>query len=167
MWDLDAQPDQEVSLVELAVGHWLYWMQFAEANDRTYHRVLVPLDQTGEAERVLSRAEKLLASEGEGILLHIIPTEGPGSASGERVRRGVGADRQDRAQAMNYLQGVASSIEDRSNRWRCDVIESPSVADGVAGVRRAGRGRSYCYVHPRSQGASKAYQGEHRGQCTA
>ena len=132
MWDLDVQPDQEVSLVELAVGHWLYWMQFADANEYTHHKVLVPLDRTGEAERVIPSAEKLLASKGEGILLHVIPTESPGSVKIYHIQHRVGRYHRDRTEAMNYLQAVAGRIEDASNRWRCDVIEAPSVADGIA-----------------------------------
>ena len=132
MRDLDIQPDQEVSLVELAVGHWLYWTQFAGANKHSYHKVLVPLDQTAEAERVLSRAGELLASEGEGILLHVIPTEGQGSVIGEAIRWRSGRNHRDRAEALNYLQAVARRFEEASNRWQYEVIEAPSVADGIA-----------------------------------
>ena len=132
MWDSDVQPDSEVSLVELAVGHWLYWAQFAETNERTYHRVLVPLDQTGEAERVLPSAENLLDLEGVGILLHVMPTDHPGSSIGESLRWQGSGHNPNRAEAMNYLQEVAGRLADTSNRWRCDVIEAPSVADGIA-----------------------------------
>ena len=132
IWDFDVQPDQGVSLVELAVGHWVYWTQFAGANEHTYDKVLVPLDQTGEAERVLPRAGKLLDSEGEGILLRVLSTKGPGLVTGDHIQRRVGRNHRDRAEAMNYLQGVARLFKEASNRWRCDVIEAPSVADGIA-----------------------------------
>ena len=94
--------------------------------------MLVPLDQTGEAERVLSRAGKLLASEGQGILLHVISTDGPGSVRSYHIQHRVGRYHRDRTEAMNYLQAVARRLEEASNRWRCDVIEAPSVADGIA-----------------------------------
>ena len=123
MLELDAQQEPDVSLVELAVGQWIYWMQFAYANSDTYQRVLVPLDRTEGAERVLSQADKLLRPEGEGILLHVIPAEGKRTAKYDL----------DLAEALEYLGGAVARLGRGDNRWRCDAIEAASVADGVIG----------------------------------
>ena len=128
----DEQPDTEVNLVELAVGHWLYWVQFAEANAHTYNKVLVPLDRTRESEMVLPRAEKFLDSEGEGILLHVILPEGIKPQSRDRYQPEAGEKDEARTAAINYLQGVKGRLGDSAARWRCDVIRAPTVADGIA-----------------------------------
>ena len=41
MKDLDLQPEREVSLVELAVGQWVYLMRFAETTRDSYRKLLV------------------------------------------------------------------------------------------------------------------------------
>ena len=130
--DPDEQPDTEVNLVELAVGHWLYWVQFAEANAHTYNKVLVPLDRTRESEMVLPRTEKFLDSEGEGILLHVILPEGIKPQNRDRYQPQAGEEDEARTAAINYLQEVKGRLGDSAARWRCDVIRAPTVADGIA-----------------------------------
>ena len=132
MLDLDRHPNTEVSLVELAVSQWFYWVEFAGADRDKYQKVLVPLDMTEEAERVLPKAEELLHSNGEGVLLHVIKTNSEAAAKTGRIQRGFGGRDSDRAKTMQYLTELAGQLNADSNRWQCDVIEAPSVADGVA-----------------------------------
>jgi nucleotide-binding universal stress UspA family protein len=132
MLDLDAQPDTEVSLVELAVGHWMYWMQFADADRDTFQKVLVPIDRTKETEMVLPKANKLLHSEGDGILLHVIRNNREVAAATGGNNRGSDLLGECRAEVMAYLTELAGRLGDDSKRWRCDVIEATSVAEGVA-----------------------------------
>jgi len=122
---LDAQQETEVSLVDLFLDHWFYWMQFAVSKRGAHQKVLVPLDGTALAERVLAEADKLLDSEGEGILLHVIPTKGTAPAASDFVSY-------NRSSAMQYLTEVAGQLGKGSGRWRCHVIEAPSVADAVS-----------------------------------
>ena len=132
MLDLDKHPDTEVSLVELAVSQWFYWVEFAGPHSGIYQKILVPLDMTEEAARVLPEADKLLRSEGEGILLHVIQTNTDADTITGRIQRELDRQDVDHTEAMEYLTGLAGRVRTDSNRWRCDVIEAPSVADGVA-----------------------------------
>ena len=131
MLDLDKHPDTEVSLVELAVSQWFYWVEFAGADSDKYQKVLVPLDMTEGAEGVLPKAEKLLRLTGEGILLHVIQTSSEGAAKTGRIQSGFGGRDSDRAKAMQYLTELAGQLNADSNRWQCDVIEAPSIVHGV------------------------------------
>ena len=131
MLDLDADQDRELSLVELAVGQWVYWMQFADTNSDTHQKILLPLDRTKEAERVLSQATKLLRSEEEGILLHVIQTNHEAPKLGDPVPRGIDRHDRDRTEAMEYLIELTDRLGADSHRRRCDVIQAASIVDGV------------------------------------
>ena len=122
---LDAEQETDVSLMELFLDHWVYWMQVANSRIDVHQKVLVPLDGTALAEKVLAQADKLLDSAGEGILLHVIPTKGPVPAASDFVSHNRGS-------AMEYLTEVAGQLGKGSGRWRCHVIEAPSVADAIS-----------------------------------
>ena len=123
MLDLDADQERELSLVELAVRQWVYLMQFANANSATYQKVLAPMDRTKEAESVVPQADKLLRSEGEGILLHVIQTNNRAPKMGDPVSRVVDRHDRERAEAMEYLTELTRRLGTDSDRWQCDVIE--------------------------------------------
>ena len=128
MLDVDVDQDREFSLVELAVGQWIYWTQFADASRDTYQKVLLPLDRTQEAEGVFYQADKLLRSEGEGVLLHVIQA----NRSAPEFAGAVPQEHDGhRAEAMQYLMELAGRLGTDSDRWRCEVIEAPSIVEGV------------------------------------
>ena len=127
----EAQQETDLSLVELAVGHWLYWMQFAGTNSDTYQRVLVPLDMKEETERVLPQADRLLSSVGEGILLHVITTDSIAPTGGGAARLSGDQTEVVRSGAVEYLQRLVDRLEDGCGRWRCEVVRATSVAEGV------------------------------------
>ena len=127
----DEQQESNLSLVELAVGHWLYLMQFAGANSDTYQKVLVPLDMKEEATKALSQADELLRPEGEGILLHVITSDAKSSSTGEPIPDRLPQHEAVRFGAIEYLTGLVDRFGEGSGRWRCDVIEASSVAEGV------------------------------------
>ena len=131
MLDLNTDQDRELSLVELAVGQWIYWMKFADTYSDTYQNILLPLDLTKEAEQILPEADKLLRSEGEGILLYVLPPNSDLSKTGDPVPRQGQRDHCDRGQAMEYLKELASRFGADTGRWRCEVIEAPSIVEGV------------------------------------
>ena len=124
-WGPDAQQETEVSLVDLFLDHWVHWMQVASSMKDARQKVLVPLDGTAMAARVLVRADKLLDYGGEGILLHVIPTKGKAPASSDCIPF-------DRSSAMEYLTEIAGQLGQGSGRWRCQVIEAPSIADAIS-----------------------------------
>jgi nucleotide-binding universal stress UspA family protein len=132
MLDLDVQPEREVSLVELAVSQWVYLMQFAEANTDTYSKVLVPLDLTEQSEKILPHAAKLLRADGEGILLHVIQDNSESTAPDDSTPLGFTHPNMDSSKPIEYLTGVVGRTGIDPSQWRWDVIEAPSVADGVA-----------------------------------
>jgi nucleotide-binding universal stress UspA family protein len=111
--------DEQVNLVELALGNCLYLMQFAGAAAANYYKMVVPLDKSPEAESVLPQVQKMLASNGVGILLHVIYPR---------------KDREPnyREQALEYLHGVAYGLGGKIGQWQCEVIEANSVAEGIA-----------------------------------
>ena len=95
-----------------------------------YQKILVPLDKSKEAERVLPLVRKLLIPESEVILLHVMP---PGRTIWMEGMVWPAAQQEEvgRYSAMSYLQGLASRIDKGSNSWRCEVIVQRSVVDGI------------------------------------
>jgi len=126
-----------------------------------YEKILVPLDQTPESESVLPFIEELLAPGGEGILLHIIR---PGRTKswgefGEFVMLGTQIEEELRDRAMARLRMVVTQIGDGPGRWRCEVVISSSVADGIADfARREQVGLIAMYTHDR-KGLAKLIKG--------
>ncbi len=99
-----------------------------------YQKILVPLDRSTGAEGATSMAQQLLSPDGEGILLHVLRRRKTAeSAESERTMSPT-APRQDarRAKAMGYLRCAQDYLLKPSGRWRCEVVEADSVADGIA-----------------------------------
>jgi nucleotide-binding universal stress UspA family protein len=95
-----------------------------------YRRVLVPLDGSQEAEKVLPIIKELHTPGGEVILVHII--------SGET----------ERTEAIRHLQEVAGRLGEDSRRWRYEVAVSRSVSQGILDVaRREGVDLIAMYTH--------------------
>lgn len=95
-----------------------------------YKKILVPLDGSAEAEGVLPLVKDQLTPEGEGVLLHIIPPF-KSQGAGEHVVLGTQLEDAERAKATGYLKRITSQLGDGSDRWRCEVVVSNSVADGI------------------------------------
>jgi nucleotide-binding universal stress UspA family protein len=129
---MDKGPQEEVSLVELAVGYWLYWMQLGNPGGVTHRRVLVPMDRTKEAEGVVPIVQNLLATEGAVILLHVITPSSSGPVPDGFAPPEAGRGEASCRDAMEYLEGVVRRLGPAAHRWRCDVIFASSVADGIA-----------------------------------
>ena len=122
-----------------------------------YEKILVPLDRSPESEGVLPSVEELLAPEGEGILLHIIPP-GRTRSLGEFGEFAV-LGTQLRGRAMARLRKAVTQIGDGPGRWRCEVVVSDSVADGIADfARREEVGLIAMYTHDR-KGLAKLIKG--------
>ncbi len=131
MWDQDVHPEEEVSLVELAIDHLMFLMQFASANSGAYRKVLVPMDLTAESEGILPLADELLHPEGEGVLLHVIPSGLPAGAMVGPTSRESNSHGWDQVKASECMNRLVHRLGYSASRWRCDVISAPSVAHGV------------------------------------
>jgi nucleotide-binding universal stress UspA family protein len=129
---MEKHPQEEVSLVELAVGYSLHWMQLANPGGVAHRRVLVPMDKTREAEGVVPIVQDLLARKGDVILLHVITPSSSGSAANESARPEAGPGEASCREAMEYLEGVVRRLGPAAHQWQCDVIFASSVADGIA-----------------------------------
>ncbi len=93
-------------------------------------KILVPLDGSAKAEKVLELAQRFMPPGGRGILLRVFPTEP--AKKGERSNRGRLRQGARRAAAMGYLRCVAGHLIDAPGIWRCEVVECDSVAEGIA-----------------------------------
>ncbi len=94
-------------------------------------KILVPLDGSAEAEKVLGLAQRFMPPGGRGILLRVFPTE-KAKKGGGRSNRGRHRQGARRAAAMGYLRCVAGHLIDAPGIWRCEVVECDSVAEGIA-----------------------------------
>lgn len=126
------ETQEDFSLVELAVGYWLHWMQYAIPSGTAYRRILIPMDKTREAEGVVPIVQGLLGTDGEVILLHVItPASAAPGAEGAGAP-GAGREEASRRDALEYLNGVVGRLGLAAHRWRCHVNFASSVAEGIA-----------------------------------
>ena len=95
-----------------------------------YHKILIPLDRSQESEGVLPLVGELLESDGELILLNIIPP-GRTRSHGDAVILGSQQEEGDRNRAMVYLRSAASQLAEVSVKSCCAVMVSGSVAEGI------------------------------------
>ena len=126
------QFEGELDPIQTTIGEWFYWMPVSNNNNRTHRKILVPIDRSIKGtEAVLGVVQELLEPEGVGILLHVISpaatkTVGTGFMSGSQV------EKHERARAMWYLNYFANRLSEGPGKWRCEVVVSDSVAEGIA-----------------------------------
>ncbi len=96
-----------------------------------YEKILVPLDGSiKEVEGILARARSVLSPEGEGILLRIVPP-GESRVVGLYIKTADQQEKEQRSKAMGYLRYFADGLNKTNGNWRCEVIASQSVAQGI------------------------------------
>ena len=100
-----------------------------------YEKILVPLDGSGEAERVIGLAQSELAANGACILLQVIPPA-KNQRFGEHVILSTQQEEADRAAALGYLKSVAQEQSVQPAEWLFEVAISNSVADEIVNVAR-------------------------------
>ncbi len=96
-----------------------------------YRKILVPLDRSTGAEGAISMAQQLLSPDGEGILLHVVRRD-KAAESARNLSPAAPRQAARRAKAMGYLRCAKDYLLEPSGRWRCEVVEADSVADGIA-----------------------------------
>ena len=79
-------------------------------------------------------AQQLLSPDGEGILLHVVRRGKAGEPAKSERNLSPTTRRQDarRTKAMGYLRCAQDYLLEASGRWRCEVVEADSAADGIA-----------------------------------
>jgi nucleotide-binding universal stress UspA family protein len=96
-----------------------------------YRRILVPLDGSEEAEKVLPLVQKGLSPGGEVVLLHVLPVL-QAVKVGQQVLPGAQREESERFKALGYLQGIAKRLGESFGELRCEVIVSKSVPEAIA-----------------------------------
>ena len=98
-----------------------------------YRKIVVPLDGSNEAERVLPIVKDVLAPGGDVVLLRIItPPMFQGMGPGEFPVYSEKLEKAERQSTLNYLQSVRQRMGDAAGQWQCAVVLSGSVADAIA-----------------------------------
>lgn len=96
-----------------------------------YQKILVPLDGSiKEVEGILARAQSVIGPEGEGILLRVVPP-GESKAEGLYIKPAAQQEKEQRARAMGYLKYFAGGRSKSNGNWRCEVVVSKQVAQGI------------------------------------
>jgi nucleotide-binding universal stress UspA family protein len=120
--------------------------------------ILVPLDGSSEAERVIGLAQSELAANGAFILLQVIPPA-KNQRFGEHVILSTQQEEADRAAALDYLKSVAQQQSVQPAEWLFEVAVSDSVAEEIVNVaRREQAGLVAMYTHDR-RGLAKIIRG--------
>ena len=99
-----------------------------------YHKIIVPLDGSDEAEKVLPIAWNVLAPGGEVVLMQVVPPVGTQSVRGPGGFTVHPAQLQEAAhnEAMAYLESVRKGTDKAGDRSRCEAVMTGSIADGIA-----------------------------------
>ncbi|MBI2166216.1 MAG: universal stress protein [Chloroflexi bacterium] len=103
-----------------------------------YLKVLVPLDGSREAEKMLPIVEKVLAPEAKVILLHVLQPLRTRMSSEDFLHLSPAAilhqQERERSRMMEYLEDLVRQRGEVSARYRWDVVLHDSVAEGIAEV---------------------------------
>ena len=94
-----------------------------------YHKVLIPLDGTREAEGVFPLLEGDLAPDAEVILLHVTLPVRSKVVAGQLID-GHQVMENNRAEALNYCRTFVDKSTTNVTQ-RCEAVVADSVADGI------------------------------------
>jgi nucleotide-binding universal stress UspA family protein len=123
-----------------------------------YQKILVPLDGSSEAERVIGLVQGELAPNRVFVLLRVIPPA-KNQNLGEHVILSTQQEEADRAAALDDLKSVAQQQSAQSAEWLFEVAVSNSVADEIVNVaRREQADLVAMYTHDR-RGLAKIIRG--------
>ena len=96
-----------------------------------YRKILVPLDGSiKEVEGILARVQSVLSPDGEGILLQVVSPVGS-RVAGLYAKPAAQQQKERCSKAMGYLKYFAGGLNKSNGNWRCEVIVSKSVAQGI------------------------------------
>ena len=95
-----------------------------------YRKVLVPLDGSEEAEKVVPLVEKVMTPNGEAILFRVFAPLATVTMGGETIYASQ-REEEERAKMSAYLKGVAQRIGQPARSHRCEVAGSKSVPEAI------------------------------------
>ncbi len=96
-----------------------------------YRKILVPLDGSiKEVEGILAQAQSVLIPEGKGILLHVV-SPGETRTEGLYIKPAAQQEKEQRSKALGYLKYFADGLNKPKGNWRCEVVVSESVEQGI------------------------------------
>ena len=98
-----------------------------------YAKVLVPLDGSMESEKVIGSIQDVLDSQSEVILLKVISPMS-GQKVGPVMISANEREEAERTKEMGYLRDVVHRYGGQPNRFRCQVVVSKSVAEGITSL---------------------------------
>jgi nucleotide-binding universal stress UspA family protein len=98
-----------------------------------HQKILVPLDGSEEAERVIGLVRGELAPKGAFILLRVVPPS-KNLQVGDVLIRSTQQEEADQAAALDYLSAVAQRQNTGLEEWCFKVPVSSSAADGIVNV---------------------------------
>ncbi len=101
-----------------------------------YAKVLVPLDGTKESEKVIDSIQEMLEPQSEVILLKVISPMS-GQTLGQVTITGSEREEGERTKELGYLREVVRRFGERGDRFRCQVVVSKSVAEGITSFATA------------------------------
>jgi nucleotide-binding universal stress UspA family protein len=123
-----------------------------------YQKILIPLDGSSEAEKVVALVGSELASNGVFLLMKVIPPA-KNQQIGEHVILSSQQEEADRAAALDYLKSVAQQQIFEPAEWLFEVAISNSVADEIVNVAQRERADLIAmYTHDR-RGLAKLIKG--------
>ena len=95
-----------------------------------YQKVLIPLDESKEAEGVFPSVKGELSPDAEVILLRVIPPVRTRVVGGHTLL-GSQMEESERSKAETYLRGVLRRSDGDPDRWSCEAVISDSVEEGI------------------------------------
>ena len=98
-----------------------------------YRKVLVPLDGSIESEKVINSIQDVLDPQSEVILLKVIPPMS-GQRLGEVLITAGEREESERVKEMSYLRSAIRRFGAQADRFRCEVVVSKSVAEGITSL---------------------------------
>ncbi len=102
-----------------------------------YRTILIPLDGSKESEGVFALIRGELASDGEVVLLQVIPPAKTQVVGGQ-VLLGSQREEVERSKAETYLRGVLRELDSNGDptRRRGEVVVAESVSQGIVDFAR-------------------------------
>lgn len=149
----------EFDLVQSELNEFLCWTDYAETQNKTYRKILVPLDgSVVAADKLLSIVRGLLKPDGEAVLLSVIPPSSP-KMVGYGFISAIQVEKRERSRALGFLNYFCDRMNESSGRWRCEVAVSSSVPDAITDIaRREEADLIAMYTHGRT-GLAKLIKG--------
>jgi len=95
-----------------------------------YRRILVRLDGSEEAEKVVPLVEKVLTPNGEAILFRVFAPLATVTIGGETIYASQ-REEEERIKMTAYLKGVVKRLGQPSRSHRCEVAGSKSVVEAI------------------------------------